>query len=82
MHFSTVAVVLAFASSALGAAVGTCPPWREDKHYLLPDDSDCTVFWKCNPWGPVKIDCPKGLYFATQNNWCDYKENAICYKKH
>ncbi|KAI5786923.1 hypothetical protein FPQ18DRAFT_347414 [Pyronema domesticum] len=80
MQFSTIATLFALTATALGAAVGTCPEWRQDSHTLLPDDSDCTVFWKCNPWGPVKIDCPEGLFFATQHNWCDYKENAICYK--
>ncbi|CCX07133.1 hypothetical protein FPQ18DRAFT_86952 [Pyronema domesticum] len=86
MQFSTIVSVLALTATALGAAVekrspvGTCPQWRDDAHWLLEDANDCTVFYKCDRSGPVKIACPQGLHFDIRQNWCDYPERAQCNK--
>ncbi|CCX13541.1 putative chitin binding protein [Pyronema domesticum] len=82
MQFSTLLIAtIAFTSSAMGAAVGVCPPWREDRHTLLKDNNDCSIFWKCGPRGPVKIHCPKGLHYAPHHQWCDFPERAYCQRR-
>ncbi|KAI5813711.1 hypothetical protein BZA77DRAFT_320968 [Pyronema omphalodes] len=85
MQFTTIISVLAFSATVFGAAiekrsgpVGVCPPFREDAHFLLADSSDCTVFYKCDRNGPVKLSCPEGLLYAPQHQWCDFPERSTC----
>ncbi|GJQ76097.1 hypothetical protein Trydic_g1848, partial [Trypoxylus dichotomus] len=58
--------------------VGECP--EEDGEFvtLLPDASDCTIFYKCDRGNPVLTNCPPGLYFNPQLTVCDFPDSAGC----
>ena len=69
--------VVALASS-YGNPVGECPPGNSGETILLPDASDCSVFYKCSNGVPVRQQCPSGLLFNPQLQVCDYPSNVDC----
>nr|ABP97092.1 antibacterial peptide Cp6 [Copris tripartitus] len=59
-------------------AVPTCPSVNEDMATLLPHESDCTKFYKCETGVPIVYDCPPTLYFNPVLKVCDFPEEAGC----
>ncbi|KAA8912025.1 hypothetical protein FN846DRAFT_934020 [Sphaerosporella brunnea] len=86
MQFTTVAVLLAAATSAFASVIpekrspsGTCPPiYDYSPTTFLSDDSDCNVFYICDHSGPVKFNCPAGLHFSPTTWVCDFPNRAGC----
>ncbi|KAK9718351.1 Chitin binding Peritrophin-A domain [Popillia japonica] len=58
--------------------VGECPAENGEYDVLLPDSSDCAIFYKCNEGEAVVQDCPDGLAFNPELTVCDYPANVDC----
>ncbi|XP_049788095.1 chondroitin proteoglycan-2-like [Schistocerca cancellata] len=56
-----------------------CPPWNPNDVTQLPNQNDCTSFYKCDENGVAwVISCPAGLEYNAELRVCDYPENAGC----
>ncbi|KAK9685083.1 Chitin binding Peritrophin-A domain [Popillia japonica] len=61
-----------------GSGTGECPAENGEYVTLLPHETDCTLFYKCD-WGtPILQACPDGLYFNPTLSVCDFSEQAGC----
>ncbi|CRL00354.1 CLUMA_CG013627, isoform A, partial [Clunio marinus] len=61
-----------------GGPPNRCPPGNTVPPVMLPHEYDCSRFYVCS-WGqPQPRECPPGLYWSVQNNWCDWPERANC----
>ncbi|XP_022901771.2 peritrophin-1-like [Onthophagus taurus] len=62
-----------------GHPVGECPICNDMcEVHMLPDETDCSVFYMCD-WGcPIWQRCPRGLHFNTYLKVCDYPWRAGC----
>ncbi|GJQ76556.1 hypothetical protein Trydic_g2254, partial [Trypoxylus dichotomus] len=61
-----------------GEPLGTCPVEDVGELVYLPDQSDCTQFFKCDNGVPVLFTCPDGLYFNPTINICDFPQDSGC----
>lgn len=65
-----------------GAPVGTCPAVDPiNRSILLPDSSDCTLYYMCSNGAAILMYCPPGLHFNPVSNVCDWPANANCKKQ-
>nr|XP_022904659.1 chondroitin proteoglycan-2-like [Onthophagus taurus] len=57
---------------------GVCPEGNGENVVLLPHETDCNQFYKCD-WGkPILQQCPDGLHFNPSLQVCDWPANAGC----
>ncbi|XP_047112119.1 mucin-5AC-like [Schistocerca piceifrons] len=62
-----------------GSPVGECPPVDPLDHTdHLPDDKNCSVFYKCDHAAPVLFVCPDELHFNKVLEVCDWPDVAGC----
>ncbi|KAF8542306.1 hypothetical protein BDD12DRAFT_825888 [Trichophaea hybrida] len=79
MQFTSITILLTLATTALCAPSGKCPViTNTSPTTFLTDDSDCNVFYICGYSGPVKFNCPAGLYFSPTTWVCDYPAHSGC----
>ncbi|XP_068081548.1 uncharacterized protein [Anabrus simplex] len=73
-------VLLAFCvGHAFSEPIGKCPiPDPEERTEHLPDDTDCSKFWRCNHEIPKQETCPDGLHFNRVLQVCDWPIRAGC----
>lgn len=45
---------------------------------LYPDETECTKFYMCSPYGLQSFKCPSGLHFNPVANYCDWPDIAGC----
>lgn len=56
-----------------------CPADEDPKDPThLPHPTDCNLFYKCLEGVPSLLNCPEGLHWSIEKNYCDYPENAKC----
>ncbi|GJQ76554.1 hypothetical protein Trydic_g2254, partial [Trypoxylus dichotomus] len=55
-----------------------CPAVDTEDLVLLPDESDCTIFYICAGGDPILMNCPPGLYFNPTIFVCDHPEDSGC----
>ncbi|XP_068081406.1 peritrophin-1-like [Anabrus simplex] len=74
-----LAVVLVTLAYARSSPVGSCPdPDPKDRTEHLPDNKDCTKFWRCDHATPKQESCPSGLHFNPKLQVCDWPNRAGC----
>jgi len=83
-------LVVCFISSAAIASismvqagpVGPCLDMSSGSEQLLPDDSNCMIFYVCDNNGlPIQKECPARLHFNSILKTCDWPENSNCENK-
>lgn len=67
-------LVLVSAQSGPGIEDDRCPPGTPDPPKHLPNDSDCSKFFKCENSLAVPFDCPEGQHWSVKNDVCDWPE--------
>nr|XP_022904614.1 chondroitin proteoglycan-2-like [Onthophagus taurus] len=77
MNMLSVSILLAISFVTI-SAVPSCPAVNEEIATLLPHDSDCSKFYKCETGVAIVYDCPAGLYFNPVLSVCDYPEEVDC----
>uniref|UniRef100_A0A182NC04 Chitin-binding type-2 domain-containing protein n=1 Tax=Anopheles dirus TaxID=7168 RepID=A0A182NC04_9DIPT len=71
--------MFAVAISRAAEVTLTCP--AEDDIFNpvhIPHFTDCTKFYKCFNGEKYEMDCPSGLHWNIEQNYCDYPEQAHC----
>lgn len=57
----------------------TCPENDDIFHPVhIPHFTDCTKFYKCFNGGKYEMDCPGGLHWNIEKDYCDFPEQANC----
>ncbi|XP_035795893.1 peritrophin-1-like [Anopheles albimanus] len=44
----------------------------------FPHPTNCEKFYKCNNGQKFEIDCPAGLHWSVEKDYCDYPSEAGC----
>ncbi|XP_066992788.2 chondroitin proteoglycan 2 [Anabrus simplex] len=79
MKVLCLAVVLVTLAYVRSTPVGSCPdPDPKDRTEHLPDNKDCTKFWRCDHAKPKQESCPSGLHFNPKLQVCDWPNRAGC----
>ncbi|XP_049777065.1 integumentary mucin C.1-like isoform X4 [Schistocerca cancellata] len=74
-----VAYLLTGVILVYGSPVGECPPVDPLDHTdHLPDDKNCSLFYKCDHAAPVLFVCPDELHFNRVLEVCDWPDVAGC----
>lgn len=68
-----------FLNKAQASPVGVCPYYDDLSIVVhLPDDKDCSVYWRCSKSGPIQMPCAPGTYFNAVLQVCDLPETSGC----
>merc|ERR1719334_1657110 len=54
------------------------PPVCKSPYGLMPNPGNCSSFYNCNYWNPVRMVCPPDLEYADAKKECDYPADAHC----
>ena len=77
--FSTLLVIFVMALGPFSAVNAVeCPEEQERQVTFLPSPVDCSKYYVCVHSRPVEMNCPEGLWFNTEVNYCDWPENVAC----
>ncbi|XP_055612076.1 peritrophin-1-like [Uranotaenia lowii] len=68
-----VAVLIQFASG-----IDPRCPAQDNPPFHMEHPTDCTKFLKCHAGEPVVLDCPSGLHWNNDRQYCDWPELAGC----
>ncbi|XP_056636220.1 peritrophin-1-like [Diorhabda sublineata] len=49
----------------------------DDSESYIPN-SDCTKFWQCSDGRAILQECPSGLLFNNNTNYCDWPDLVVC----
>lgn len=51
---------------------------NDQKNGLYPHLTDCNLFYQCHQGNTYVKNCPEGLHFNPEYNWCDWPINVNC----
>ncbi|XP_053676426.1 peritrophin-1-like [Anopheles nili] len=72
--FATIAVAVKASDITL-----TCPETDDIFNPVhIPHFTDCSKFYKCFNGEMYEMDCPAGLQWNIEKDFCDYPEDANC----